>query len=548
MRTETIIRTGLLLAILVGAALAGAAFAEEAEPAITLEALVDARAEVSRVYYTHRHWPWQNPGPRPSFEEAVPRTSIRAAIEEARAKTRALEALWGRTITATDLQAEMDRMARDSREPARLRELFEALGDDPLLIAEVFVRPRVVDEELRRLYFEDHPQASAVDFDAWWETTRSQYDEPRVASGDDSRARVDQSLLGPCAELEVVDAGDLETPVITGYAGCTADSWDPMTTLNSDPSDPDAPTARAEGVAVWTGNEMIVWGGREGNARKGDGSAYDPATDAWTPLPATDAPSPRYGMAGVFTGNELIIWGGHGLGGNYLNDGSILSWTTSPSDGTWTALATEGAPSGRSHCTAVWTGTEMIVWGGYHSESGYPSSGGQYDPAAGTWTPTENHPSSDVPIGRTNHSAVWTGREMVIWGGRTGQNLVRNDGASYDPDARTWTPTRIPNAPSARADHTAVWMPGETQCEGRMIVWGGRRKYSCGDLDYLYRSDFFDQGGRYDSCANAWSTLDVAGAPEGRAGHGAVWTGTEMIIWGGYRKWCDTTSPQHCNS
>jgi hypothetical protein len=69
----------------------------------------------------------------------------------------------------------------------------------------------------------------------------------------------------------------------------------------------------------------------------------------------------------------MIIWGG--------NDGSNVKTGSryNPTTDTWTATSTTNAPSGRSDHTAVWTGTEMIIWGG-----GY-SSGGRYNPATDSW-------------------------------------------------------------------------------------------------------------------------------------------------------------------
>ena len=52
-----------------------------------------------------------------------------------------LQDYWQRPITAEQLQAEMDRMARDTKQPEVLRELFEALGNDPAVIAECLARP-----------------------------------------------------------------------------------------------------------------------------------------------------------------------------------------------------------------------------------------------------------------------------------------------------------------------------------------------------------------------------------------------------------------------
>ncbi len=49
-------------------------------------------------------------------------------------------------------------------------------------------------------------------------------------------------------------------------------------------------------VGVWTGTEMIVWGGNDwlflGDL--GDGARYNPATDSWTPIdPGRRADAPH---------------------------------------------------------------------------------------------------------------------------------------------------------------------------------------------------------------------------------------------------------------
>src|SRR6516164_1106674 len=59
--------------------------------------------------------------------------------------SQAPEDYWHRPITAEQLQAEMDRMARDTKQPEVLRELFEALGNDPAVIAECLVRPTLAE-------------------------------------------------------------------------------------------------------------------------------------------------------------------------------------------------------------------------------------------------------------------------------------------------------------------------------------------------------------------------------------------------------------------
>lgn len=71
------------------------------------------------------------------------------------------------------------------------------------------------------------------------------------------------------------------------------------------------------------------------------------------------------------------------------------------------------APSGRTRHTAVWTGTEMLVWGGQISGSDYQTAG-RYDPMSDSWGTTS---ADGAPSRREVHTAVWTGRSMVVWGG-----------------------------------------------------------------------------------------------------------------------------------
>lgn len=128
----------------------------------------------------------------------------------------------------------------------------------------------------------------------------------------------------------------------------------------------------------------------------------------------------------------------------------------------WRAISNTGAPPARSRHTAVWTGTEMIVFGGIGEHSEYLDDGGRYNPATDVWIPL---PPAGAPSSRTEHTAIWTGTEMIIWGGLAGDSV--NDGARYAPAANSWLPIPTGGAPSTRYDHTAVWTGTE------MIVWGG---------------------------------------------------------------------------
>jgi len=57
----------------------------------------------------------------------------------------------------------------------------------------------------------------------------------------------------------------------------------------------------------------------------------------------------------------------------------------------------------------------MIVWGGSNGFTGRFNTGGRYDPGIDSWTPTN---TLNAPEERSAHTAVWTGTEMLVWGGK----------------------------------------------------------------------------------------------------------------------------------
>ena len=158
----------------------------------------------------------------------------------------------------------------------------------------------------------------------------------------------------------------------------------------------------------------------------------------------------------------MIVWGGYN-DFNFFKTGGRYN----PGTNSWTATSTISAPDARSAHTAVWTGTEMIVWGGGGDWFGM-STGGRYNPTTNTWTTT----NGNAPTARSGHTAVWTGTEMIVWGGEE-ENVVdlgshqTNTGARFSPSTDTWAATRTSSAPSPRKDHTAVWTGT------KIIVWGG---------------------------------------------------------------------------
>jgi N-acetylneuraminic acid mutarotase len=187
----------------------------------------------------------------------------------------------------------------------------------------------------------------------------------------------------------------------------------------------------------------------------------------------------------------------------------------SPSTDDWTATSITNVPHDRFEHTAVWSGSEMIVWGGFYFDttSHYSNTGGRYDPSTDNWTATS---IANVPDGRRLHTAVWTGSEMIVWGGAGENEIPLNTGGGYNPGTDSWTATSTTNAPEPRSSHTAVWIGSE------MIIWGGGTT-----------SGLFDSGGRYTPVTDSWTFTSIADPPDARYAHTAVWSGSDMTVWGG---------------
>jgi hypothetical protein len=128
-----------------GACLALALPAAATAREITLEQRVACQTAIEEVYWRHRIWPAENKAPKPSLAEAMSRDVVTRKAEDAVAMSVALDELYHSPIWPEHLQAELDRMARDSRDPKMLAELFAALGSDPTLAAECLARPALAE-------------------------------------------------------------------------------------------------------------------------------------------------------------------------------------------------------------------------------------------------------------------------------------------------------------------------------------------------------------------------------------------------------------------
>jgi len=167
----------------------------------------------------------------------------------------------------------------------------------------------------------------------------------------------------------------------------------------------------------------------------------------------------------------------------------------------------------RFAATAVWTGREMMVWGGtsarLHDDE---EMGAAYDPARDRWRRLPPAPLQ----GRAGHTAVWTGEEMLVYGGNALERTpgVFADGAAFDPVADRWRMLPPTALLQPRTGTSSVWTGEE------MLVWGGAGER------------FHPDGAGYSPRHDRWRPLSAAPLSDA-AGYPAVWTGGTMLVWGG---------------
>ncbi len=301
----------------------------------------------------------------------------------------------------------------------------------------------------------------------------------------------------------LVRRGDVWTYAFTDFLITIAvhDKWVPVS-MN------DAPEAREDHRAVWTGTEMIVWGGKGTGGSLITGGRYTPWSDSWQAMSIESAPAARYDFTATWCGDRLIVWGGRTATG-FTNLGSAYF----PAEDRWEPISTDGAPAPRANHTAVWTGGRLVVWGG-EGLTGYFDDGGIYDPATDSWTPIPS--AADSPAARREHTAVWTGGGMIVWGGRN--DAPMQDGAYWDAATGSWTPISETGAPSARWDHYAAYLPTLG-----MVIWGGRDGFNP-----------LADGAVYDPATDSWTAMGTTDGPLPAYDPQIVLCGRKLFVWGGY--------------
>jgi hypothetical protein len=327
--------------------------------------------------------------------------------------------------------------------------------------------------------------------------------------------------------------------------------------------------------AVWTGKEMLVFGGAEdlqlapnfllgkspGTVRAvfNDLWSYTPSTKAWKKLhPSGHLPPRRSNHTAVWNGHEMLVYGGWRTntadwGLSVYND----VWGYSPEKNRWEQRTVRiGTAPFRNWHTAVWVIGDannpagfMMVFGGY-DPTAYPPPGMPqllhdtndtlgFSLGTGQWTSTVNI-GLPLPPPRSGTAAVWSDRPRLLGGMWFfgGFNVKRGmfDDAWHWFSASEFDEVKLlhpegttPLKPLARAFHTAVLIDGDQFLW--MVIFGGTDWFGMfNDLNALA----LERNERGNSVGN-WIVIPTAdnGRPPPRYMHTAVWTGQEMLVFGG---------------
>ncbi len=330
-----------------------------------------------------------------------------------------------------------------------------------------------------------------------------------------------------------------------------------------------------------------------------------PAPERTVPVALKEIRGPigtRVEAASAWTGTELIVWGGSEKAREGAFGGSRETKTGAaydPAAGTWRRIS-DGPLSARSSPLSAWTGTEMLVWGGYEEDGKRFSNGAAYDPASDSWRPISN----SLLAWRFESDSVWTGDE---WWVAVSPASDRVRLAAYDPATDRWRD--LPEPAGASNFVELVWgdgfvmmlsngnfyvmAPGASEWSTQAVdfhgpvVWGDGVLYGT-RFDALEAADpfgsdrwsypvawdphamaaiemqlppndtfggiwtgthlaFFGNGLAFDPSSGTWVYLLVdhpAGLPMERVGAVNVWADDSLIVWGGWSG-CFSIDPEY---
>lgn len=258
-------------------------------------------------------------------------------------------------------------------------------------------------------------------------------------------SRVGHTATWTGSELVVIEGAPVGQVAAVAAQDIDGAAYDPATNTWR-PIAPAPINPRAGHVAVWMGQELLVYGGSRTFERNAPAALYDPATDTWR-LTSPSLLDRAYGIAtAAWTGEEVVIWMGTG-------DADVAAYD--PVADTWRLLP--GSPIQMRSVSSVWTGDSLLLLG-QPIQGEQVVGGAALDVATERWTVLPPSPQQFA----VTFAAAWTGTAAILVGGPAEQ-----PGAVWTPSMGRWTPLP-PILEPAISGHSATWT-GES-----LLLWGGQ--------------------------------------------------------------------------
>jgi hypothetical protein len=326
---------------------------------------------------------------------------------------------WDAEPGSVELEAEYDRMVASTNDPDGLDALIDALGGDSEAVGEALIRPVYVERRIHELFSTDASIHGAA---------RSQIEAIRSAVLSGGSMREAGGEFYRCYTYQALPAGAPES--LFDEAGTMLGD---CLSFRLPESDFNAKTAglgaQREISSIEESEEFFRF------------TRVAVRTPMHVRVESIDVPKTSFDEWWEGGARDFVVGDPDFFPEPIKPAGILLIKRLIPcrpsTQGEWRPLAAT-ALSARWLHTAVWTGAEMVIWGGYVSS--YFNDGGRYYPADDAWLSVSTL-GSGPPAARAWHTAVWTGAEMIVWGGsycvsETEPCVLLNDTWAYVPQPR----------------------------------------------------------------------------------------------------------------
>lgn len=294
---------------------------------------------------------------------------------------------------------------------------------------------------------------------------------------------------GPIGELDI-SRDRVPPPVAAG----TDFSWPPPRPGTWRPLPPAPLASRVNYSVVWTGREMIVWGGFDAaNRPQLDGAAFDPVEGTWQPLPFTAARDAS--NVGVAVGSHVVF------------ASSTETRRYYPAERRWRAGPVVPLPRGHGLNDRLVVVGETVVAISEPSDPEQPPAAFTLAPEADEWARLP-----DVPVTMTAAHAVIPidSHILVVGPPRDGDDAA----VVLDITDPGWRPV----APPPALPHDLVSLAGATG-DGTLLLWGVRADGDAGTMGYAALRD-----------RDGWRRINPGPLRPTRAVT-VLWTGERMLVW-----------------